>query len=293
MQVDELIDAIGKRHGLKLTSGERYSWGEQGAFAIADAGGTSFVLKWSMAEAGERIRRVRRVTEHLRNKGYPAPRYVLDGIVDGVSYSLQEALPGQPMLPVDQVYLPQLLALNDLQRGPAPDLASDWPQSLVESVRVGYEEYCILASLIDYSRETRELLDRVQSLVTRYPDIVCPNDDIVHFDFNPGNILVAEGRVSGVVDWDGVTAGDRMFDVVTMLFYIRSDPSARQMLWQHLHANSTRGAVFLYLAHMIVRQVDWSIRHHNAEVVRLWVEQANNLLAECRSSEWCVTESEP
>jgi aminoglycoside phosphotransferase len=280
MQIDHLIDVVGRRHRLRLTPGKRFLWGEQGAFAVADADGRSLVLKWSSVEASERFQRARRITDCLRSKGYPAPRYVLDGVVDGVSYCLQEMLPGQPMLPADPVYLPRLLALNDLQRAPAPELTSDWPQSIVESVRVGCDGYCVLSSLIDYSPETRELLDRVQSLVEQYPEIDCPDDEIVHFDFNPGNILVADGRISGVVDWDGVTAGDRMFDVVTLLFYVRSDQRARQVLWKHLREHSTRGAVSLYLAHMIVRQVDWSIRHHNADSIDLWVEHSGNLLAE-------------
>jgi hypothetical protein len=281
MEVYDLIDAIGERHGLRLTVGERFQRGEQGAYAVADASGTPYVLKWSGVEANERFQRARRVTDYLRRKGYPAPRYVLDGVDGSVSYCLQETLPGRPMLPIDPVYLPRLLELNTLQRGPAPGFVSDWPQSIVESVLVGGEGYCVLSSLTGYSRETSELLERVQLQAAQYSKIVCPNDDIVHFDFNPGNILVSDGRVSGVVDWDGVTAGDRMFDVATMLFYIRSDRSARQMLWQHVNAHSTRGAVSLYLAHMIVRQVDWSIRHHDAEVVQLWVGQANELLSEC------------
>jgi len=121
---------------------------------------------------------------------------------------------------------------------------------------------------------------RAQLHVATSTEIDCPTDDIVHFDFNPGNILIADGQVRGVVDWDGATAGDRMFDVVTLLFYTRVDRVTRQALWDYLREHSSFPAVSLYLAHMIIRQLDWSIRHHEAESVRLWTDNAWNLLEE-------------
>jgi hypothetical protein len=282
---DALVSAINARHGLQLTLGERYPRGEQGAFAVHDATGAEFVLKWSIdTSMRERIHRASLVTDHLRDRGYPVSRYRFHGVVDDVYYTLREALPGQPIGTVSLAHLPRLLELNALQRGSSPLAASNWPQSIVGSVLNGCDGYCVVASLDGYSRTTRALLAEVQGHAARYSDTACPTADIVHFDFNPVNILADDGRVSGVVDWDGTMTGDCTFDLVTLLFYARRDHEARRALWRHLGIHSTLGAVSLYLAHLTVRQVDWSIRHHDEQTIELWVDNACSLLRELAAS---------
>ena len=276
MQVDNLITAINAQHGLTLTKGERYARGEQGAVAVWDDAGSPLVLKWS-ADAGAlaRLQRAQIATDQLRVRGYPVPRYRLYGTIDGGTYSLQEALPGRPMATVTLAQLPRLLALNALQRGLAGLCASDWPRSVIESVLIGCNGYCVLASLIEYSSATRSLLNHLQTLVSEHSDAVCPTDDIVHYDFNPANILLDGGQISGVVDWDGTTVGDRMFDLVTLFFYADAGSDVRQAIWNRLSVSSTRSAISLYIAHIIVRQLDWSIRHHDAGTVGRWLNTAN------------------
>lgn len=278
---DALVNVINARHGLQLILGERFPHGEQGAFAVHDATGAAFVLKWSAdVRMDECVDRARLVTECLRDRGYPVPRYRFHGVVGDVHYSLQEALPGQPIGTVSLTHLPRLLELNALQRGAAPLPAGDWPQWIIGSVLDGFEGYCVLASLENHSQTTQALLAEAQALAARYSDTVCPATDIVHFDFNPVNILADDGQISGVVDWDGASPGDCAFDLVTLLFYARRHHDARRALWRHLSAYSTPGAVALYLAHLIVRQVDWSIRHHDDATVGFWVDNANTLLSE-------------
>lgn len=279
-----IINAINAQHGLGLTLGERFASGEQGAFAVRAVTGTAYVLKLS-AEAGalDRLQRAQIVTKHLRGLGYPAPSYHLNGVVEGLIYSLQEVLPGRPIEAIGMTHVARLVALNALQRGPASLPANDWPRPIIDSVLVGCDSYCVLESLDGYSRATRALLIHVQSLVTEHADVACPAGDIVHFDFNPANILIDDDQISGVVDWDGVMSGDRMFDLVTLLFYAGADRGTRQAIWQHLRTASTPGAISLYLAHIIVRQVDWSIRHHDADTIESWLGVADSLLKELAS----------
>jgi hypothetical protein len=281
MLTDAILTAIDAHHGLALTLGERYAWGEQGAFAVRDATGTPFVLKFDTpASADERLRQARIATNHLHGRGYPVPRYRAHGVVDGVNYSLQELLPGRPIQSVGLKQVPQLVALNELQRGPAPLPACSWPQPILDSVFVGCDGYCVLESLDGYSRVTRALLTQMQALVTDHPVATCRDDDIVHFDFNPANILIHEGQISGVVDWDGVMAGDRIFDLVTLLFYSGEDGHARQALWRYVRSHATQCAITLYMAHIIIRQIDWSIRHHDSATVEAWLGTAAILQTE-------------
>jgi aminoglycoside phosphotransferase (APT) family kinase protein len=46
----------------------------------------------------------------------------------------------------------------------------------------------------------------------------------VHGDFHHENLLIRDGRITGV-DWDGAGRGDRRFDLVTLRFGLRPDNS--------------------------------------------------------------------
>ena len=55
--------------------------------------------------------------------------------------------------------------------------------------------------------------------------------DAVHFDFQDANILVRNGAIAGVIDWEGCCAGDRAFDLVTFCYYaLEEEKIARALL---------------------------------------------------------------
>jgi hypothetical protein len=118
MNVTTLLQSINERHGTVFELLERYSSGEQGAFAIADQGGQRYVLKWEKDDGPlDRLKEISLVTELLRKVGYPASRYCYLGNIQGYSYTIQEALPGASMGVVTLSVLPQLLELNGRQAG--------------------------------------------------------------------------------------------------------------------------------------------------------------------------------
>jgi thiamine kinase-like enzyme len=83
----------------------------------------------------------------------------------------------------------------------------------------------------------------------------------------------------GVVDWEGVRAGDRLFDLATLLFYTYQIPAVQDWLWKLALARGRPGVLGVYLAHMIVRQIDFSIRHHGTAAVDHWLTYAQGLVA--------------
>jgi aminoglycoside phosphotransferase (APT) family kinase protein len=48
---------------------------------------------------------------------------------------------------------------------------------------------------------------------------------ILHFDFHPLNLLIAEGRVTGVIDWANVDIGDRRADLARTVTILRLAPA--------------------------------------------------------------------
>ena len=72
----------------------------------------------------------------------------------------------------------------------------------------------------------------------------------MHWDYTTSNILAADGEITGVVDWDGVCNGDRLFDLVTLWYYTRT-PLVRD----YVLARTSRAVHDAYLAAVVVRQV--------------------------------------
>jgi Phosphotransferase enzyme family len=101
-------------------------------------------------------------------------------------------------------------------------------------------------------------------------------DDVVHMDFHTASMLAIDRRITGVIDWEGSTSGDAAFDLVTQALYA---PDLRTELLDAARARTDPHALPLYAAHMVLRQVDWSLRHHNAAQVRRYLDEGVALLA--------------
>jgi hypothetical protein len=280
---EALLGRINQQHGTAFRLVERCRDGVQGAFAIADGAGGRFILKWTpSADDLSKLERAVMVTNRLHGIGYPLPRYSLVGVAGAYSYSIQEALPGAPMRLLTSAYLPRLLELNQLQAGGRPPGRHDWPAYVVETVMVGAEGYCLIDTLRTFSPVTAELLGALQAIVTAHADDECRTDDVVHFDFTAMNVLVEDGQISGVIDWEGTCAGDRAFDLATLLFYAYHEPELRERLWHHALELTAPGPLSVYLAHLILRQVDWSLRNHDATIANHFLSIADGLLRDIK-----------
>ena len=111
-----------------------------------------------------------------------------------------------------------------------------------------------------------------------------PSEDVVHVDFHHRNVLLAEGAVAAVIDWEGCRSGDAAFDLVTLAFGLtvaRVPAAARERMWDEARRRAAPDALRAYVAHMALRQVDWSIRHRTAADVDHWLGVAHTFLDAC------------
>ncbi len=220
------------------------------------------------------------MTERLCARGYPAPAYVHIGAALGGTYTIQQALPGTPMRRVTTQHLSHVLKLHALHTIQAPPGPHEWPREVIQTVMEGGDSYCLHTSLQQHSPETASMLHMLQGLVTEYQQSISEINEIVHFDFQAANFLVQQDRISGVVDWEGARAGDSAFDLATLLFYGYDDTSVRDFLWKYSLARRPIQVMSVYLAHLILRQVDWSLRHHEASVSERYIARGQALLEE-------------
>ncbi len=288
--IEEVLRQINALHGTYFRLRGRYPVGEMGAFGLVDGTGTPFVLKWSPRPAHlALIEAAARATDQLRPLGYPTPTYVLWGAIPRGCFCIQGTLPGRPAALTSLVTVDQLVALSDLQLGrggwliEAFSARPRWADEIIEAVTDGFAEqdYCVISSMRSHSPATSELLDVVQGFVEQHADDISDDYvDVVHYDFSPANLLLDEQqRVVGVVDWEGVRAGDRVFDLATQMFYATNDGDVQRRLQRAALERGRPGVLGIYLCHLIVRQVDFSIRHHGSAEVEQWLDHASGLLS--------------
>lgn len=284
MEPEALLQLINQNHATTFRLVERYAVGERGAYAITSSESGRYVMKWHPDPVLlANYRQAAQVTAHLHEADYPAPRYVLTGVLGGISYSIQQELPGTPHQVKTTGLVSRLVELNRLQTSRASTQRRDWPAPVVDTVLFGGDGYCLLDPLRNCSATTAEILSAIQALVTKHADDEVEANDIVHFDFHQGNILVYEDAISGVIDWDGTCSGDCVFDLVTLLFYLYDRRDVRKLPWTEALERAGPGPLRIYLAHMILRQVDWSIRHYDSATVQKYVRRAEEILCDIGS----------
>jgi hypothetical protein len=281
MQPVDLLQHINMLNQTTFTLLEKYPDGEQGAFVVADHLNRRWVLKWAReARNLAWMQGAKTVTDLLRSLGYPAPSYLLIGKIPEGIYSIQSALPGSPIRHIPTTLLPRLFEINELQVGRAIPGRKDWHQEVIETVLRGGDGYCLHASLQQHSPDTAELLQRLQALVRAHQDEPHRSNDIVHGDFQHANILMENEQISGVVDWDGFGAGDCSFDIATLLFYSYDCSEVREQLWRYALERASLKLLSIYLAHLILRQVDWSLRYHDQTTSERYITRGQVLLQE-------------
>lgn len=263
-----MLDELNARHGTSFSLLGTYEGGEVGAARLVDESGRRFVLKHQPAGlAGP-------TANALRPLGYPIPRVV----AEGRDHHVQEELPGRPAGGwgvAEQAVMARLLELNELQAGRAVDDDASWPATIVESVTTGFDEFCVVETLERHSRASRELIRRSRDVVDRHASSLTSSRDVVHMDFTLANVLLEAGDVTGVIDWAGTRSGDRLFDLATLVYYARGRaPDLERYVVERIG----REGLSVYLAHMAVRQSDWSLRHHGVAAGESAVEYSLELL---------------
>jgi phosphotransferase family enzyme len=266
LDAPRVIDRIADITGVRLILEGPCPGGEVGAAYVRWPDGRRSVLREGRTRTGPLI-------DRARAAGVPTPRHELAAHVDGVRVVVQERLPGAPPASVDAAVVRQMIAVTDRLAG---ILAADPAPTPTELHLTGDGPgFCLHGPLSGYSPRTARLLDWVHEVGATGSAMI--GDDLTHLDFHPGNVLVDDaGRLTGVVDWDGAARGDRHFDLLTLRFVLTpGTPALTGPLDDRLAAISERRRR-AYWAHLSLRQVDWSIRHHDAATVDRWLAVAES-----------------
>ena len=195
-----------------LVVGEPATGGESGGAWHGTFHGAPVIVKRGEAEARPRFAAIAGLLDRLRERGVPTPAYtLLHDECDALVY-VQSVLPGaHPERPLTAAFVADVVATID-RFAAVPDVPAirgvDWPALLHRTLTVGERGWCQHAPMRSHSARTQALLEHVTAHGAALDVDAVPTGDVVHLDLHPANTLVDGGRLSGIIDWDGVLPGD-------------------------------------------------------------------------------------
>ncbi|TQM79171.1 phosphotransferase family enzyme [Saccharothrix saharensis] len=262
--VQEVIELVRRERGRELTLVGRFARGDEGAYEVIGADGARLVLKWLSPgrEARHAEEHVGPALARLRAAGCPIPPLVAAGRAGGVWFELWEHVAGSPVEHVDGVTLDQLIAVVDRERGAGSGTGGDWWDFVAGGLVEDRSPLCRPSVLVGSERPVSDLLSRLRAsaAAARLPERA--PDDLVHFDFGPANVLVDEGRVTAVLDWGSCRTGDASYDLVTvdwdLAAWPKAGPGVRERLEDEILRTTDRGALVVYAAHCVLRNLTWA-----------------------------------
>jgi hypothetical protein len=135
---------------------------------------------------------------------------------------------------------------------------------ITTTLLAGGDGYCVHSTMAARP-DTRDMLAAVRGIGATCGSAIPPGVDFTHFDFHFLNLLSDGATITGVVDINPPPlAGDRAFDLATLVFYVYDHDELRRRILDRLFGLAGRQAARAYLAHMVLRQVEWSVRHYPA-----------------------------
>lgn len=201
--------------------------GKRGAWAIASVDGACAVLKIFDASTCVEMWAMADIVTQLHACGYPTPRVLYVGqLPDGEGVYVQEWLPGQMLrtpgiwaeLNADELQL--LLAMLERHAQLAPG-GRDWVAAIESIVCQQQGEWAVVAQCPIPA--VQQILARCQQRITQLDAPLWRRDDLVIGDFGAHNILLNDrGQIAAVLDLEGAGHGDRVLDLVGLLYMVEA-----------------------------------------------------------------------
>jgi len=301
----ELLARLRDEAGLDLAALTPTQDGQSGsAFWATDRAGLVSLLKLAPGPAAPALtylHALRASLDQLTGRGYPVPRWLGVGQAGGRAFWIQQRITGTSLEPAGARphgahrtliarLLPELFRLNDAQAGlarPGPGAPGQgspgeqgWPDLITTTLTEGGHGYCVHATLDRPG--LRDLLPAIRRIGASCGPAIPAGGDFVHYDFTLSNLLSDGQVITGVIDLNPpMLAGDRAFDLATLLYYLYDCAELAGPLAARLFALAGQAAARAYLAHMALRQADWSLRFYpDAAATRRHVRLARLVMAD-------------
>ena len=244
----------------------------QGAWFATAPDGTPVVLKWSPgATMADRYAVLLPALDALRARGVPVPAYLQVTTVDGGTLSAQRCLPGRSADNPPPAAVDAMVAYIAAKAGlggppPAADPPAGWGAFVVRTLSAGVDGWAVHDPLRTWNRRSATVLDRVKAIGADADPDRFLDDGLVHLDLHTDNVLIDNGAITGIIDWEGACAGDHRYDLVQFAFDLDGHD---QPIWEVVDtAGFDRQVLRAYLALLALKCTSAAIRHRPDDVPR-------------------------
>ncbi len=252
--------------------GERAPGGvSQGAWFATGPDGTPVVLKWSPGKTmADRYAALLPGLDELRRRGVPVPEYLHVMAVDGGTLSAQRVLPGRSEdnpAPAVVDRMVGCIAAKAGIGGPPPAIDQPgWGTFVVRTLTVGQDGWATHEPLRSWDRRSAAALERVKAVGADADPNRFPDNGLVHLDLHTDNVLIDDGRLTGIIDWEGACAGDHRYDLVQFAFDLDGHD---QPIWNVIAAANIEPQVLrAYIAVLVLKCTSAAIRDRPGDVAR-------------------------
>ncbi|MEO1680078.1 MAG: aminoglycoside phosphotransferase family protein [Pseudomonadota bacterium] len=258
-----------RRLGFEL--GDCLGGRSHGAWRATSRNGTPVVLKWDADPAIERRHSALHPSlRALRARGVPVPDYLYVGAFDGGTLTAQTVLPGRSEDTHPPAAIAGIVASIDAAHGlPAPPpraAAQGWGALVARTLTHGQPDWAPHEPLRTWGPRSAAMLDRARAAGAGAEPGRYPENGLVHLDLHTDNILIENGHLSGIIDWDGACRGDPHYDLVQYAFDLDGHG---QPVWELVEAAHIAPPVLrAYLAVLAIKCTSSAICTDPADVAR-------------------------
>ena len=120
--------------------------------------------------------------------------------------------------------------------------------------------------LRSWDRRSAAALERVKAIGADADPSWFPDNGLVHLDLHTDNVLIDDGRLTGIIDWEGACAGDHRYDLVQFAFDLDGHD---QPIWNVIEgANIEPQVLRAYIAVLVLKCTSAAIRDRPGDVAR-------------------------
>lgn len=268
-EINYVIRAVNAHHGTNYELLNRFDRGEWGAYRIAEPGKQPVVLKFFINLSNTNIVDVdpdlaKNITDRLLSLGYPVPKYIYSGSISHGLYWVQQELPGGPLWKNPTVeQIENILSFLLLQKNQAVSEKQNYSLLIKDTVfgkRLGG-----LRSIQNYSSEIREFLDKLILSIKDLEGLALPKSDIVHGDFSYHQVMVDDGKITGIIDWQEAGCGDWLVDLTRLIYSLHDRPQLANPIIKHVKQEDLP-RIRLYTAFTTIEMLVWPIEQSQTNI---------------------------
>ena len=268
-EINDVIRVVNTRHGTHYEFLNQFDTGEWGAYRIAEPDQQPVVLKFFLDLSNTNIvdadpELVKTITDRLLLLGYSVPKYIYSGWIGHGLYWVQQELLGKPLWKSPTVeQIEKILSFLLLQENQAVSEKQNY--SLLIKDTVFGKRSRVLHSIQSYSSEIKQFLDTLMLSVRDLETLTLPKSDIVHGDFSYHQVMIDDGKITGIIDWQEAGCGDWLVDLARLIYSLHDRPQLANPLTKYVKQENLL-RIRLYTVFTAIEMLLWPIKQGQTDI---------------------------